>query len=227
MVKKQLPLYQNMLSFTYCKWPLLYHRKFSLTQLSGCSYIIESSPLTQCRRLLLCKRVLSPRYECGRIYIKGHSLYLLWVAAPISILNNEGGHSFTSAHFQKAAASSFIIRKGVMAKRFLLSQRNMWLEGLFPIAMYYLETLKLVHHIKHSTLVLVSGQGRWLTIKTGQATWDHEWAWSIWYWIPPRKAWLPLHVLWGASHWFWLCVFARLRDNNGSSRCQWCQWKSR
>ena len=130
MVIKQLPLYQKMLSFTYCKRLLLYHRKFSLTQLSSRSYIIGSSPLTQCRWLLICKRVLSPRYECGRIYIKGHSLYLLWVAAPISILNNEGSHPFTSAHFQKAAASSFIIWKGVMAKWFLLSQRNLWLEGL-------------------------------------------------------------------------------------------------
>ena len=119
-----------MLSFTYCKQPLLYHRKFSLTQLSSHYYIIGSSPLTQCRQPLLCKRVLSPRYECGHIYIKEHSLYLLWVAAPISILNNEGGRPFTSAHFQKAAMSGFIIRKGVMAKRFLLSQRNMWLEGL-------------------------------------------------------------------------------------------------
>ena len=130
MVKKWPPLYQKMLSFTYCKQPLLYHRKFSLTQLSSRSYIIGSSPLTQCRRPLLCKRVLSPRYECGRIYIKGHSLYLLWVATPISILNNEGGLPFTSAHFQKAATSGFIIWKGVMAKWFLLSQRNMWLEGL-------------------------------------------------------------------------------------------------
>ena len=130
MVKKRPPLYQKMLSFTYCKQPLLYHRKFSLTQLSGHSYIIWSSPLTQCRWPLLCKRVLSPRYECGRIYIKGHSLYLLWAAAPISILNNEGGCPFTSAHFQKAAMSSFIIWKGVMAKWFLLSQRNMRLEGL-------------------------------------------------------------------------------------------------
>ena len=137
MVKKQLPLYQKMLSFTYCKQLLLYHRKFSLTQLSGCSYIIGSCPLTQCRWLLLCKMVLSPRYECGRIYIKGHSLYLLWVAAPISILNNEGGHPFTSAHFQKAAMSSFIIRKGVMAKQFLLSQRNMWLEGLHKVDTNY------------------------------------------------------------------------------------------
>ena len=130
MVKKQPPLYQKMLSFTYCKQPLLYHRKFSLTQLSGCSYIIGSSPLTQCRQPLLCKRVLSPRYECSCIYIKGHSLYLLWAATPILILNNEGSRPFTSAHFQKAAASDFIIQKGVMAKRFLLSQRNMWLEGL-------------------------------------------------------------------------------------------------
>ena len=130
MVKKRPPLYQKMLSFTYCKRLLLYHRKFSLTQLSSHSYIIGSSPLTQCRQLLLCKRVLSPRYECGRIYIKGHSLYLLWAATPILILNNEGGCPFTSAHFQKVATSSFIIRKGVMAKRFLLSQRNMWLEGL-------------------------------------------------------------------------------------------------
>ena len=118
-----------MLSFTYCKQPLLYHRKFSLTQLSSHSYIIGSSPLTQCRRLLLCKRVLSPRYECICIYIKGHSLYLLWAAAPILILNNEGSHPFTSAHFQKAAMSGFIIRKGVMAKQFLLSQRNLWPEG--------------------------------------------------------------------------------------------------
>ena len=130
MVKKRPPLYQKMLSFTYCKRPLLYHRKFSLTQLSSRSYIIGSSPLTQCRRPLLCKRVLSPRYAFGHIYIKGHSLYLLWVATPISILNNEGGRLFTSAHFQKAATSGFIIQKGVMAKRFLLSQRNMWLEGL-------------------------------------------------------------------------------------------------
>ena len=130
MVKKWPPLYQKMLSFTYCKQPLLYHRKFSLTQLSGCSYIIGSSPLTQCRQPLLCKRVLSPKYECSRIYIKGHSLYLLWAAAPISILNNEGGRPFTSAHFQKVAMSGFIIQKGVMAKWFLLSQRNMWLEGL-------------------------------------------------------------------------------------------------
>ena len=113
MVKKRLPLYQKMLSFTYCKWPLLYHRKFSLTQLRCCSYIIGSSPLTQCRQPLLCKRVLSQRYECGRIYIKGHSLYLLWEAAPISILNNEGGHPFTSAHFQKAATSSFYFLKGI------------------------------------------------------------------------------------------------------------------
>ena len=74
MVKKRLPLYQKMLSFTYCKRQLLYHRKFSLTQLSGRSYIIGSSPLTQCRWPLLCKRVLSPRYECSHIYIKGHSL---------------------------------------------------------------------------------------------------------------------------------------------------------
>ena len=128
--KKQPPLFQKMLSFTYCKWLLLYHRKFSLTQLSGHSYIIGSSPLTQCRWPFLCKRVLSPRYECSRIYIKGHSLYLLWAAAPISILNNEGGRPFTSAHFQKVATSSFIIWKGVMEKWFLLSQRNMWLEGL-------------------------------------------------------------------------------------------------
>ena len=130
MVKKQPPLYQKMLSFTYCKQLLLYHRKFSLTQLSGHSYIIGSSPLTQCRQPLLCKRVLSPRYECGHIYIKGHSLYLLWAATPISILNNEGGHPFTSAHFQKAVMSGFIIWKGVMAKQCLLSQRNMWMEGL-------------------------------------------------------------------------------------------------
>ena len=83
-----------MVSFTYCKQLLLYHRKVSLTQLSGHSYIIGSSPLTQHRQPLLCKRVLSPRYECSCIYIKGHSLYLLWAAAPISILNNEGSRKW-------------------------------------------------------------------------------------------------------------------------------------
>ena len=144
MVKKQPPLYQKMLSFTYCKRLLLYHRKFSLTQLSSRSYIIGSSPLTQCRQPLLCKMVLSPRYECGHIYIKGHSLYLLWAATPILILNNEGGCPFTSAHFQKVAVSGFIIQKGVMAKRFLLSQRNMWLEVLCQHH---------THHINHGHIM--------------------------------------------------------------------------
>ena len=83
MVKKQPPLYQKMLSFTYCKQPLLYHRKFSLTQLSSRSYIIGSSPppnvgsrsyakgfsVQDMMRLHLYQRTLSLPVMSGRSYL--------------------------------------------------------------------------------------------------------------------------------------------------------------